>query len=79
MIFSGVEIIFSGFWKYDNYFNSIKYPKPSFLVPPQGLCFKSDGNVTCQDLTLRTITKGHNNDYFQSWRVLAQYHVGFLY
>jgi hypothetical protein len=32
-----------------------------FLVPPQGLCFKSVGNETCQDLTLRTITKRHNN------------------
>ena len=46
--------------------NGIKYPKPSFLVPPQDLCFKSVGNESCQDLTLRTITIGQNNDYFQS-------------
>ncbi len=25
--------------------------KPSFLVPPQGLCFKSVDNETCQDRT----------------------------
>jgi hypothetical protein len=36
--------------------NGIWYPKPSFLVSPQGLCFKRVGNETCQDLTLRTIT-----------------------
>ncbi len=43
-----------------------KYPKLSFLVPPQALCFKSVGNDTFQDLILRTISEGHNNDYFQS-------------
>jgi hypothetical protein len=43
------------------------YPKLSFLVPPQGhICFKSVDNETFQDLILRTIFKGHNNDYFQS-------------
>ena len=47
-------------------FFNLKYPKLSFLVPPQGLCFKSVGNETFQDLILRTISKGHNNDYFQS-------------
>jgi len=37
-------------------------------VPPKDLCFKSVGNETYQnqDLILRTITKGHDNDYFQS-------------
>ena len=45
---------------------NLRYPKPSFLVPPQGLYFKSVDNETCQDLTLRTITKGRNRDYFQS-------------
>ena len=25
----------------------LKYPKPSCLVPTQGLCFKSVGNETC--------------------------------
>ncbi len=49
-------------------------------MPPQGLCFKSTGNETYQDLTIRTITKGHNNDNFQSYRAFVQQdHVGFLY
>jgi hypothetical protein len=27
----------------------LNYPKPSFLAPPQGICFKSIGNETSRD------------------------------
>jgi hypothetical protein len=33
-------------------------------VPPQDLCFKSVSKETCQDLTLRTLTKRERNDYY---------------
>jgi hypothetical protein len=55
------------------------YPNHSFLVPPQGLCFKSVSKETYQDLTIRTFTKEQGNDFLQSPIVLVQYHVGFLY